>query len=31
MSFPYDLPSLYEFRRLLRSVDTPENKQLLAQ
>jgi len=28
---PYDLPSLYELRRLLRSVDTPEQKQLLAQ
>lgn len=41
MSLPYDLPSLYALRRLLRNtratrailrgVDTPEQKQLLAQ
>ena len=38
MSLPYDLPSLYALRRLLcntrailRGVDTPEQKQLLAQ
>jgi len=31
MTLPYDLPSLYALRRLLRSGDTPEQKQLLAQ
>jgi len=38
MSLPYDLPSLYALRSLLRGaddsaggVDTPEQKQLLAQ
>jgi len=38
MSLPYDLPSLYALRRLLRNTqrilrsgDTPEQKQLLAQ